>query len=71
MRRQSIEFTESRDLWDQFVADRWNLYDYPDPGFDIPSSLADHFIWLREAGFAGIDCFWSRAGHALYGGYRP
>ena len=71
VRRQSIEFTESRDLWDQFVADKWNLYDYPDPGFDIPSPLIDHFLWLREAGFSGIDCFWSRAGHALYGGYRP
>jgi len=71
VRRQSIEFTESRDLWDQFVADKWNLYDYPDPGFDIPSPLIDHFLWLREAGFEGIDCFWSRAGHALYGGYRP
>ena len=46
-------------------------YDYPDPGFDIPSPLIDHFTWLREAGFTGIDCFWSRAGHALYGGYRP
>lgn len=71
VRRQSIELTDSRDLWDRFAADKWNLYDHPDPGFDIPSPLIDHFMWLREAGFTGIDCFWSRAGHALYGGYRP
>jgi tRNA (cmo5U34)-methyltransferase len=26
--------------------------------------------WLEDAGFSLVDCFWMRAGHAIYGGYR-
>ena len=47
----------------------WNHYRYPDPG-DMPSPLADQLRWLEEAGFSDVDCFWLRAGHAIYGGYR-
>ena len=50
-----------------FHAARWNHYRHPDP-MDQPSRLAD--LWLSEAGFAVADCFWLRAGHAIYGGYR-
>lgn len=48
---------------------RWNHYRYPDP-IDQPSSLSDQLRWLADAGFAVVDCFWLRAGHAIYGGYR-
>jgi hypothetical protein len=36
----------------------------------MPSPLSEQLVWLREAGFASVDCFWLRAGHAVYGGYR-
>jgi hypothetical protein len=26
--------------------------------------------WLRDGGFRTVDCYWLRAGHAVYGGYR-
>ena len=26
--------------------------------------------WLDEVGFSLMDCFWMRAGHAIYGGYQ-
>ena len=55
--------------FEQFIETHWNLYRYPDP-VDKPSPLFDQLQWLREAGFATVDCFWLRAGHAVYGGYR-
>lgn len=51
--------------------DRWNHYHTPDVGFDMPSSLRDNLRWLDEAGLVDVDCFWLRAGHAMFGGYRP
>ncbi|MFW6074296.1 MAG: methyltransferase [Chloroflexota bacterium] len=57
------------DLYQFFLDSQWNLYRYPDPEVDIPSRLHEHLDWLREAGFAGADCFWLRAGHAIYGGF--
>jgi trans-aconitate methyltransferase len=55
--------------FEEFRKQEWNLYQHPDPDFDKPSNLFDQLIWLREAGFSGVDCFWLRAGHAIYGGY--
>jgi tRNA (cmo5U34)-methyltransferase len=37
---------------------------------DMPSTVSEHIEWLTEAGFAGVDVFWLRAGHAVYGGYK-
>jgi SAM-dependent methyltransferase len=49
----------------------WNFFDDPegDP-MDQPSRLFHQLLWLREAGFPVVDCFWMQAGHAIYGGYR-
>ena len=49
---------------------RWNLYRYPDPDFDMPSTVPEHLAWLEEAGFERADLFWLKAGHAVYGGYK-
>lgn len=57
------------DSFDQFVRVHWNIYRYPDP-VDQPSPLFDQLLWLREAGFVTVDCFWLQAGHAIYGGYK-
>jgi trans-aconitate methyltransferase len=69
VRRQSIEGTGDLDAYTRFLEDHWNLYRYPDP-VDMPSSVPDHLAWLAEAGFAGVNVFWERAGHAVYGGYQ-
>jgi tRNA (cmo5U34)-methyltransferase len=55
--------------FDHFVRIHWNIYRYPDP-VDQPSPLFDQLLWLKEAGFATVDCFWLQAGHAIYGGYK-
>lgn len=69
VRRQSLAFTGSLEAFDEFARDHSNWFDYPDP-MDMPSTLPDHLAWLADAGFTATDVFWSRAGHALYGGYK-
>jgi tRNA (cmo5U34)-methyltransferase len=59
----------SERAFQQFQETHWNIYRYPDP-FDKPSPLSDQLFWLRDAGFAVVDCFWLHAAHAIYGGYR-
>ncbi len=54
----------------RFVRGGWNYYavSKPDP-YDQPARLLEQMQWLREAGFAQVDCFWMHAGHAIFGGY--
>jgi tRNA (cmo5U34)-methyltransferase len=66
---QSLVETGSTDLFDLFVETEWNYYQFDDPA-DKPSPLFDQLLWLKEAGFAVVDCFWLQAGHAIYGGYK-
>lgn len=68
VRRQSLALTGSLQAYQQFTDDQWNWYDYHDP-MDKPSSVPDHLHWLTAAGFVGVNVFWERAGHAVYGGY--
>ncbi|MEZ4669832.1 MAG: class I SAM-dependent methyltransferase [Anaerolineae bacterium] len=67
-RRQSIEQTGSLALYQQLVANEWNHFATPDP-YDKPSPLFDQLRWLHDSGLMGVDCFWLKAGHAVYGGY--
>jgi tRNA (cmo5U34)-methyltransferase len=67
--RQAQAPSGSARALEEFRATRWNIFRYPDPT-DMPSPLADQLQWLTAAGFLGVDCFWLRAGHAIYGGYR-
>jgi hypothetical protein len=36
----------------------------------MPARVFDHLTWLKQAGFGIVDCFWMRAGHAIYRDYR-
>jgi len=69
-REQSQQVHGDMRGFEQFRALGWNFYDDPeaDP-MDQPSRLFHQLLWLREAGFSVVDCFWMRAGHAIYGGY--
>jgi SAM-dependent methyltransferase len=69
VQRQSLEFTGSLQAYQQFLHDQWNWFEHPDP-MDMPSTVHDHLRWLDEAGFATVNAFWQRAGHAIYGGYK-
>ena len=67
---QSLAETDSTDLFEKFKQSEWNYFRYPDDPIDHPSPLFDQLLWLKEAGFAVVDCFWMQAGHAIYGGYK-
>jgi tRNA (cmo5U34)-methyltransferase len=38
---------------------------------DRPSTLVDQLNWLQTAGSTQVDVFWLRAGHAIFGGWKP
>jgi tRNA (cmo5U34)-methyltransferase len=70
-RAQSLALTGGLAAFERFTRDGWNFYrGTPDP-YDQPSRLDEQLRWLREAGFATVDCFWMRAGHAIFGGWGP
>ena len=69
-RAQSLTLTGGLEAFERFQRDGWNGYrGTPDP-IDQPSRLDEQLRWLRTAGFATVDCFWMRAGHAVFGGWR-
>lgn len=69
VQQQSLEQTGSPASYERF-RDGWNHYRDPDLEFDKPSGLFEQLRWLSEAGLSKVDCFWLRAGHAIYGGYK-
>ena len=69
VQRQSLEYTGSSIFYERF-RDGWNHYRDPDVDFDKPSGLFEQLRWLADAGLSQVDCFWLRAGHAIYGGYK-
>jgi tRNA (cmo5U34)-methyltransferase len=72
-RAQSLAIKGDLSGFEQFQQLQWNYFAY-DYGtgqtFDQPSLISDQLLWLREAGFSQVDCYWMRAGHAVYGGYK-
>jgi SAM-dependent methyltransferase len=70
VREQSLHQTGESTAYEWFRDRGWNHYVTPDVEFDKPSRLFEQLRWLEEAGFAEVDCFWLRAGHAIYGGYK-
>jgi tRNA (cmo5U34)-methyltransferase len=59
--------------YEVFKAKGWNYFARAmltaEPGLS-PAPLADQLRWLEEAGLTSVDCFWLRAGYAVYGGYK-
>lgn len=70
VRQQSLDLTGNLEAYDYFRQHEWNYYDYPDP-IDMPSPLPDQLQWLAATGFTGVDAFWAKAGHTVFGGYKP
>jgi tRNA (cmo5U34)-methyltransferase len=57
------------DLYERFVAARWNHYRFAD-AMDRPAALLHHLVWLKHSGFPAVDCLWLYAGHAVYGAFK-
>ncbi len=73
VRQQSLALYGDLRGFERFEAEQWNYFAFtygnPDD-IDHPSPLAEQLLWLRDAGYVLVDCFWLRAGHAIFGGYR-
>lgn len=70
-RRRSLELAGNLGPYQIFRDERWNFYADPEPDpIDQPSRLLDQLRWLEEAGLTGVDVYWMKAGHAVFGGFR-
>jgi tRNA (cmo5U34)-methyltransferase len=71
VRQRSWELAGHTGPWKKFRDERWNFYADPEPDpVDQPSPLLDQLRWLEAAGFHGVDVYWMKAGHAVFGGVR-
>ena len=70
-RAQSLALTGSLEAFERFERDGWNFYRGTPEPYDQPSRLDEQLRWLRAAGFGTVDCFWMRAGHAVFAGWGP
>ncbi|MEO7020409.1 MAG: class I SAM-dependent methyltransferase [Ktedonobacteraceae bacterium] len=73
VRDQSLELRGDLSGFEEFQQQEWNYFrhDYGKPdSYDKPSPLNEQLRWLEEVGFSHVDCYWMRAGHAIYGGYK-
>ena len=72
VRRRALEIAGDLAPYKIFQEERWNFYADPDPDpIDQPSPLINQLQWLAEAGLIGVEVHWMKAGHAIFGGYRP
>jgi tRNA (cmo5U34)-methyltransferase len=71
VRRRALDLAGHLGPYEEFRRQRWNLWaeTEPDP-IDRPSTLFDQLRWLEEAGLSGVDVYWMKAGHAVFGGVR-
>jgi tRNA (cmo5U34)-methyltransferase len=71
VRSRSLALAGDLAPYEKFLDLRWNLWaeTEPDP-IDRPSPVFDQLRWLEEAGLAGVDVYWLKAGHAIFGGVR-
>jgi tRNA (cmo5U34)-methyltransferase len=71
VRQRSLHLSGDLSAYEEFHALGWNSFaaTEPDP-LDKMSPLLDQLKWLERAGFEGIDVFWAKAGHAVFGGYK-
>jgi phospholipid N-methyltransferase len=73
VRAQSLALRGNLSGYERFQSEQWNNFALDPDGadeIDHPSRLFEQLQWLRDAGFARVDCFWMSAGHAIFGGYR-
>ncbi len=70
-RDQSLASVGSLNGYERAIAEGWSPKWLTEPEIgEMPYSVFEQLKWLDEAGFSAVDCFWMRAGHAIYGGYK-
>jgi trans-aconitate methyltransferase len=70
-RNQSIAATGSLGGYERALSEGWRPMWLTEVEIgEMPYRVYEQLKWLEDAGFSMVDCFWMRAGHAIYGGYR-
>jgi tRNA (cmo5U34)-methyltransferase len=68
---QSLAVTGSLVAYERALADGWHpTWDTEAEPGEVPYRVFEQLQWLEQVGLSTVDCFWMRAGHAVYGGYR-
>ena len=72
VRQRSLHLSGDLSAYEEFHALGWNSFTATeaDP-MDKMSPLFDQLKWLEQAGLERIDVLWAKAGHAVFGGYKP
>lgn len=72
VRQRSLHLSGDLAAYEEFHTLGWNSFTAPEPDpVDKMSPLFDQLKWLEQVGFEAIDVFWAKAGHAVFGGYKP
>ena len=69
IRAQSIELTGDDKEYEKYKEVPIMFHEKPAEE-DKPATLIDNLTLLTDAGFQGVDCFWKKAGFAVFGGYK-
>lgn len=71
VRQRAMQLDGDLEAYQHFLNEQWNSFTLtePDP-IDKMSPLFSQLKWLEEVGFVGVDVFWCRAGHAIFGGQK-
>jgi tRNA (cmo5U34)-methyltransferase len=70
-RDQSMAATGSLNGYERATKDGWRpTWLMEEEAGEMLYPVFEQLKWLEDAGFSLVDCFWMRAGHAIYGGYR-
>jgi tRNA (cmo5U34)-methyltransferase len=68
---QSLAVASSLAPYERALGDGWHpTWDTEAEPGEMPYRVFEQLKWLEHAGFSLVDCFWMRAGHAIYGGYK-
>jgi tRNA (cmo5U34)-methyltransferase len=73
VRERALALDGNEAAFARFEELQWNMYAYPEDeaeSIDHPSPLPGQLTWLAAAGFAEVDVYWMRAGHAIFGGRK-
>lgn len=71
VRQRAMQLDGHLEAYQHFLDEQWNSFTLtePDP-IDKMSPLFDQLKWLEEVGFGGVDVFWFKEGHAIFGAQK-
>ncbi len=69
-REQARKYGNKEEILRKFREGRWNIFRHGSPVSEYPAPLFEQLTWLHAAGFQAVDCFWLKAGFAIFGGYK-